>query len=193
MDRQYTLCVLVPAHQYRSYVNNYHQQAHHQRLQQHQRQQYSEQQRSCKQPYQQEQIYENVVSQYRMRMCYHNDYENDEQIQRFYWEQCYRRDDTDATAYYYCEYVRIYCCWILNSSRAACVTRILMESVEVKFHVRRVTDHERIPRPLCHRRSVFPLSYFSYRNAFPILFERVPSNCCLSVSDLVMRVIDGIK
>ncbi|XP_043508301.1 uncharacterized protein LOC122527826 [Frieseomelitta varia] len=110
MDRQYTLCVLVPAHQYRTYVNNYHQQAHHQRLQQRQRQQYPEQQRSCKQPYQQEQIYENVVSQYRMRMCYHNDYENDEQIQRFYWEQCYRRDDTDATAYYYCEYVRIYCC-----------------------------------------------------------------------------------
>ncbi|XP_060827416.1 protein kibra isoform X2 [Bombus pascuorum] len=106
MDRQYTLCVLVPAHQYRTYVNNYHQQAHQQRLQQHQRQQYSEQQRSCKQPYQQEQIYENVVSQYRMRMCYHNDYENDEQIQRFYWEQCYRRDDTDATAYYYCEYAK---------------------------------------------------------------------------------------
>ncbi|KOX79441.1 Protein kibra [Melipona quadrifasciata] len=106
MDRQYTLCVLVPAHQYRTYVNNYHQQAHHQRLQQHQRQQYPEQQRSCKQPYQQEQIYENVVSQYRMRMCYHNDYENDEQIQRFYWEQCYRRDDTDATAYYYCEYAK---------------------------------------------------------------------------------------
>lgn len=108
MDRQYTLCVLVPAHQYRTYVNNYHQHAHHHRFQQHQRQQYPEQQRSsCKQPYQQEQIYENVVSQYRMRMCYHNDYENDEQIQRFYWEQCYRRDDTDATAYYYCEYVRI--------------------------------------------------------------------------------------
>ncbi|CAK9821275.1 Protein kibra [Anthophora retusa] len=106
MDRQYTLCVLVPAHQYRTYVNNYHQQAHHQRLKQQQRQQYSEQQRSCKQPYQQEQIYENVVSQYRMRMCYHNDYENDEQIQRFYWEQCYRRDDTDATAYYYCEYAK---------------------------------------------------------------------------------------
>ncbi|KAF3428079.1 hypothetical protein E2986_12623 [Frieseomelitta varia] len=106
MDRQYTLCVLVPAHQYRTYVNNYHQQAHHQRLQQRQRQQYPEQQRSCKQPYQQEQIYENVVSQYRMRMCYHNDYENDEQIQRFYWEQCYRRDDTDATAYYYCEYAK---------------------------------------------------------------------------------------
>ncbi|XP_012149559.2 WW and C2 domain containing protein kibra isoform X2 [Megachile rotundata] len=107
MDRQYTLCVLVPAHQYRTYVNNYHQHAHHQRLQQQQRQQYPEQQRStCKQPYQQEQIYENVVSQYRMRMCYHNDYENDEQIQRFYWEQCYRRDDTDATAYYYCEYAK---------------------------------------------------------------------------------------
>ncbi|CAK9813165.1 Protein kibra [Anthophora plagiata] len=75
-------------------------------MKQQQRQQYSEQQRSCKQPYQQEQIYENVVSQYRMRMCYHNDYENDEQIQRFYWEQCYRRDDTDATAYYYCEYAK---------------------------------------------------------------------------------------
>ncbi|XP_034191567.2 WW and C2 domain containing protein kibra isoform X2 [Osmia lignaria lignaria] len=107
MDRQYTLCVLVPAHQYRTYVNNYHQHAHHQRFQhQQQRQQYPEQQRSCKQPYQPEQIYENVVSQYRMRMCYHNDYENDEQIQRFYWEQCYRRDDTDATAYYYCEYAK---------------------------------------------------------------------------------------
>lgn len=55
-----------------------------------------------------EQIYENVVShEYRMRMCYQNDYENEEQIQRFYWEQCYRRseDDSDATAYYYCEYV----------------------------------------------------------------------------------------
>lgn len=106
MDRQYTLCVLVPAHQYRTYVDNYHQHAHHHRLQQ-QRQFYPQRQQSNEPPYQQEQIYENVVSQYRMRMCYHNDYENDEQIQRFYWEQCYRRDDnTDATAYYYCEYVR---------------------------------------------------------------------------------------
>lgn len=108
MDRQYTLCVLVPAHQYRSYVDNYH----HQQAQQEQQRkilqrpsptylQYQQQQ-------QQEQIYENVVSQYRMRMCYHNDYENDEQIQKFYWEQCYKRaDDADATAYYYCEYVRI--------------------------------------------------------------------------------------
>ena len=126
MDRQYTLCVLVPAHQYRTYVNNYHQQAH-QRLQQHQRQQYSEQQRSCKQPYQQEQIYENVVSQYRMRMCYHNDYENDEQIQRFYWEQCYRREDTDATAYYYCEYVRTF------PGLFRALNRIVFKSVQVKF------------------------------------------------------------
>lgn len=106
MDRQYTLCVLVPAHQYRNYVDNYH----HQQAQQEQQRknlqrptylQYQQQQ-------QQEQIYENVVSQYRMRMCYHNDYENDEQIQKFYWEQCYKRDDADATAYYYCEYVRIH-------------------------------------------------------------------------------------
>jgi len=115
MDRQYTLCVLVPAHQYRNYVNNYHHQ------QQAQEQQYRnlqpptylqyQQQRLIQQrqqQQQQEQIYENVVSQYRMRMCYHNDYENDEQIQRFYWEQCYKRNDTDTTAYYYCEYVRIH-------------------------------------------------------------------------------------
>ncbi|KAG7206063.1 hypothetical protein KM043_003460 [Ampulex compressa] len=63
-------------------------------------------QRAREQQAHQEQIYENVVSQYRMRMCYHNDYENDEQIQRFYWEQCYRREETDATAYYYCEYAK---------------------------------------------------------------------------------------
>ncbi|XP_036141977.1 myb-like protein I [Monomorium pharaonis] len=126
MDRQYTLCVLVPAHQYRNYVNNYHQQQqqqhHHQQQQQQHAQeqqhrnfqpptylQYQQQrliQQRQQQQQQQEQIYENVVSQYRMRMCYHNDYENDEQIQRFYWEQCYKRNDTDATAYYYCEYVR---------------------------------------------------------------------------------------
>lgn len=121
MDRQYTLCILVPAHQYRNYVDNYHH--HHQQQQQHQQAQ-EQQHRSLQPPtylqyqqqrliqqrqqqqQQQEQIYENVVSQYRMRMCYHNDYENDEQIQRFYWEQCYKRNDTDATAYYYCEYVR---------------------------------------------------------------------------------------
>ncbi|XP_076647316.1 uncharacterized protein LOC143355940 [Halictus rubicundus] len=105
MDRQYTLCILVPAHQYRTYVDNYHQHAHHQRLEQ--QRQYTQQQRFTKHPYYQEQIYENVVSQYQMRMCYHNDYENDEQIQRFYWEQCYKRNCTDATAYYYCEYVRV--------------------------------------------------------------------------------------
>ncbi|XP_031828685.1 WW and C2 domain containing protein kibra isoform X2 [Nomia melanderi] len=104
MDRQYTLCVLVPAHQYRTYVDNYHQHAHHQRLEQ--QRQYTQQQRFTEHTPQQEQIYENVVSQYQMRMCYHNDYENDEQIQRFYWEQCYRRNDTDATAYYYCEYAK---------------------------------------------------------------------------------------
>ena len=134
MDRQYTLCVLVPAQQYRTYLDNYnqsyaqhlqlqhqHQQhlkyqqyKHHQsrQLQYHQNQpQHYQYQYQCKQQQHQqqhqqpEQIYENVVSQYQMRMCYHNDYENDEQIQRFYWEQCYRRDDNDATAYYYCEYV----------------------------------------------------------------------------------------
>ena len=117
MDRQYTLCVLVPAHQYRNYVNNYH---HHQQQQVQEQQQKSlqppsylqyQQQRliqQTQQQQQQEQIYENVVSQYHMKMCYHNDYENDEQIQRFYWEQCYKRNDTDTTAYYYCEYVRIY-------------------------------------------------------------------------------------
>ncbi|XP_011333208.1 putative cyclin-dependent serine/threonine-protein kinase DDB_G0272797/DDB_G0274007 [Ooceraea biroi] len=115
MDRQYTLCVLVPAHQYRSYLDNYHH--HQQQTQEHQRRslqrptyvQYQQQQQRVTQQhqqYQEEQIYENIVSQYRMRMCYHNDYENDEQIQRFYWEQCYKRDDADATAYYYCEYVR---------------------------------------------------------------------------------------
>lgn len=116
MDRQYTLCVLVPAHQYCSYVDNYHhlhhhyhhqrQQAHEQQCKSLQRPTYQYQQQQQQQQHQ-EQIYENVVSQYRMRMCYHNDYENDEQIQRFYWEQCYRRDDADATAYYYCEYVRM--------------------------------------------------------------------------------------
>ncbi|XP_078043817.1 WW and C2 domain containing protein kibra isoform X2 [Augochlora pura] len=106
MDRQYTLCVLVPAHQYRTYVDNYHQHAHHQRLEQQRQYTASHQQRFNDHPYHQEQIYENVVSQYRMRMCYHNDYENDEQIQRFYWEQCYRRNDVDATAYYYCEYAK---------------------------------------------------------------------------------------
>ncbi|XP_033333541.2 WW and C2 domain containing protein kibra isoform X2 [Megalopta genalis] len=110
MDRQYTLCVLVPAHQYRTYVDNYHQHAHHQRLEQQRQYTPTHQQRFTEQqqqhPYHQEQIYENVVSQYRMRMCYHNDYENDEQIQRFYWEQCYRRNDVDATAYYYCEYAK---------------------------------------------------------------------------------------
>lgn len=114
MDRQYTLCVLVPAHQYRSYVDEYHQQAsqeqqrrQHQPPTYHQHQQ-QQLQRAVQQQYAREQIYENVVSQYRMRMCYHNDYENDEQIQRFYWEQCYKRDDADTTAssYYYCEYVR---------------------------------------------------------------------------------------
>ncbi|KAI4494396.1 hypothetical protein M0802_008888 [Mischocyttarus mexicanus] len=93
MDRQYTLCILVPAHQYRTYIDNYHQQYH--RLNQRFFQQ--------RQQHQQEQIYENVVSRYRMKMCYHNDYENDEQIQRFYWEQCYKQDDT---AYYYCEYAK---------------------------------------------------------------------------------------
>ncbi|KAG5324664.1 KIBRA protein, partial [Acromyrmex heyeri] len=115
MDRQYTLCVLVPAHQYRNYVNNYH---HHQQQQAQEQQQRSlqppsylqyQQQRfiqQTQQQQQQEQIYENVVSQYRMKMCYHNDYENDEQIQRFYWEQCYKRNDTDTTAYYYCEYAK---------------------------------------------------------------------------------------
>lgn len=103
MDRQYTLCVLVPANQYRSYVDNYHQQ---QQLQEQQRRNLQRPTYFQHQQQQQEQIYENVVSQYRMRMCYHNDYENDEQIQRFYWEQCYKRDDSDATAYYYCEYVR---------------------------------------------------------------------------------------
>ena len=163
MDRQYTLCVLVPAHQYRSYVDGakpasqayrpqqrvltdyqprhdyrqlllqqqqqlqlhrqqqsqYHRPGPHQQHQKHQNylyqqqlqlQQYQQQQdlqRQQQQQGHQEQIYENVVSQYQMRMCYQNDYENDEQIQRFYWEQCYRRDDSDATAYYYCEYVRI--------------------------------------------------------------------------------------
>ncbi|XP_067204662.1 protein kibra isoform X2 [Linepithema humile] len=110
MDRQYTLCVLVPAHQYRSYVDNYHQQQQQQQEQQRRNLQrptyYQHQQQQQQQQQQQEQIYENVVSQYRMRMCYHNDYENDEQIQRFYWEQCYKRDDTDATAYYYCEYAK---------------------------------------------------------------------------------------
>lgn len=116
MDRQYTLCVLVPAHQYRSYVDDYHQQAsHEQQRRQHQpptyhQHQQQQLQRAVQQQYAREQIYENVVSQYRMRMCYHNDYENDEQIQRFYWEQCYKRDDADTTAssYYYCEYVRTY-------------------------------------------------------------------------------------
>ncbi|XP_018396457.1 PREDICTED: GATA zinc finger domain-containing protein 10-like [Cyphomyrmex costatus] len=121
MDRQYTLCVLVPAHQYRNYVNNYHHHQQQQQLAQEQQHrssqppsylQYQQQQRLIQQPQQQqqqqqEQIYENVVSQYRMKMCYHNDYENDEQIQRFYWEQCYKRNVTDTTAYYYCEYVRI--------------------------------------------------------------------------------------
>lgn len=124
MDRQYTLCVLVPAHQYRNYVNNYHHHHHHHQQQQQQQTQEQQhrslqpptylqyqqqrliQQRQQQQQQQQEQIYENVVSQYRMRMCYHNDYENDEQIQRFYWEQCYKRNDTDTTAYYYWEYVR---------------------------------------------------------------------------------------
>ncbi|KAK0082818.1 hypothetical protein PV325_009790 [Microctonus aethiopoides] len=182
MDRQYTLCVLVPAQQYRTYVDgynsayvnnkrhqryhyqqqhpqhqlnyqhnnqiNYHQlqyreqhqpqsqyqlypiqnqqrqsgysypqqqqqqqqqqsqhHQHHRHLHQ-QRQLQQQQQQQQKQQYQEEQIYENIVSQYRMRMCYHNDYENDEQIQRFYWEQCYRRDDNDATAYYYYEYAK---------------------------------------------------------------------------------------
>jgi len=111
MDRQYTLCVLVPAHQYRNYVNNYHhqqqaQEQQHRSLQPPTYLQYQQQRLIQQRQQQQEQIYENVVSQYRMRMCYHNDYENDEQIQRFYWEQCYKRNDTDATAYYYCEYVR---------------------------------------------------------------------------------------
>lgn len=104
MDRQYTLCVLVPAHQYRTYVNNYYQQTQEQqRRQQHSYRQ--QQQRVIQQ--RQEQIYENVLSQYRMKMCYHNDYENDEQIQRFYWEQCYKHDDIADAYYYYYEYVRI--------------------------------------------------------------------------------------
>lgn len=127
MDRQYTLCVLVPAQQYRSYIDTYNQTyaqqfqlyhqsqqykynqtrqlQYHQNLQQHHylyQYQYQQQQQQQTQP---EQIYENVVSQYHMRLSYHNDYENEEQIQRFYWEQCYRHDENDATAYYYCEYV----------------------------------------------------------------------------------------
>jgi len=96
-------------------VNNYHhqqqaQEQQHRSLQPPTYLQYQQQRliQQRQQQQQQEQIYENVVSQYRMRMCYHNDYENDEQIQRFYWEQCYKRNDTDTTAYYYCEYVRIH-------------------------------------------------------------------------------------
>ncbi|XP_074111346.1 WW and C2 domain containing protein kibra isoform X1 [Cotesia typhae] len=150
MDPQYTLCVLVPAQQYRTYVDNYnlgsgypvinnkrHQRQYHQRqyqrnyhqLQQQQQQhhpqhqlhQHQNQKHISKhyqqhqkhhhnhhnhQNHQEEQIYENIVSNYRMRVCYHNDYENDEQIQRFYWEQCYRQNDSDSTAYYYCEYAK---------------------------------------------------------------------------------------
>lgn len=96
MDRQYTLCVLVPAQQYRGYVDGYRQPP----------RRHDYQRKHWQQP--REQIYENVVSQYQMKMCYHNDYENDEQIQRFYWEQCYRKDNADATAYYYCEFVSFF-------------------------------------------------------------------------------------
>ncbi|XP_014298495.2 protein kibra isoform X1 [Microplitis demolitor] len=137
MDPQYTLCVLVPAQQYRTYVDNYnsghsainnerHQRYHQRQYQrnyhqlqyqpQHQVQQclnhrqqskhYQHQSQKYHHQHQEEQIYENIVSNYRMRVCYQNDYENDEQIQRFYWEQCYRQNDSDATAYYYCEYAK---------------------------------------------------------------------------------------
>lgn len=125
MDRQYTLCVLVPAQQYRSYTDTYNQiyaqqfqlyqqseQYKYNQTRQFQSQQnlhhYHYQYQYHQQRIQPEQIYENVVSQYQMRLCYHNDYENEEQIQRFYWEQCYRHDENDATAYYYCEYVGFY-------------------------------------------------------------------------------------
>ncbi|XP_048512060.1 protein kibra isoform X2 [Athalia rosae] len=92
MDRQFTLCVLVPAQRYQNYIEEYNQSYQYQYNQHHQ---------------QQQQIYENSVSQYQMKMCYHNDYENDEQIQQFYWEQCYRQNCSDAeSAFYYCEYAK---------------------------------------------------------------------------------------
>lgn len=115
MDRQYTLCVLVPAQQYRSYIDTYAQQF---QYQHYNKQCQYQQQQHVAQP---EQIYENVVSQYHMRLSYQNDYENEEQIQRFYWEQCYRHDENDATAYYYCEYVGssalvcLFCQWKTQS------------------------------------------------------------------------------
>lgn len=96
MDRQFTLCVLVPAERYQNYIEEYNNQSYH----------YNKQQQQLKQHHQQQKkIYENSVSQYQMKMCYHNDYENDEEIQQFYWEQCYRQNCSDAEAFYYCEYV----------------------------------------------------------------------------------------